>query len=213
MRSDGVIWQLLILLVVAAVVTEGIVLVGLMREVGTLLLRDRPASPGRMDGGPELGTPMSLPNLAPGEPAILLFLSPGCGHCEELLANLPALERDYPAIRLIGVPVSADDEERKEYAARLGPIAREDLYPSAETWGIQVTPFAVGVDAAGHVAGTGVVNHLEHLKTLALSVSGRPGEQDLVEGDPGVERDGRSTGLVEQSSPRRMGAGEVLSDA
>lgn len=164
------IWTILLLVLTAAVIVEGVILVALMRQVGGILLRLSPARPGELEGGPEIDTVVKVPGLQSGKGAIFLFLSPQCSICEPVVEAIPTLRRNYRELDVIAVVTGGDDREKEEYANRLGGVARTDLRKLHRSWKVAGTPFAVGVDSQHRVRITGVANNLEHLEALAQSV-------------------------------------------
>lgn len=168
--SGAVVWQLLIILLLVAVVFEGLLLIGVMRQVGGLLLRLPAPRPGTTEGGPETGSPVDVDDLR-AQPGVLLFLSPGCSLCDDLVPGLPSLEKHFPELQLIAVPLSADDQVRAEYAKTLPIRTRSDLRDLRAQWSIEGTPYAVGFDSDLRVVGSGVVNNVEQVEALGVSAS------------------------------------------
>lgn len=187
------VWQVLVLLLLALVVLEGVILVGLMRQVGGLLLRLPPARPGATDDGPEAGTIIPAQDL-PRKAGILMFLSPGCAFCEDLLPGLPSVARHYPDLQLLAVPVADSEQEREAYSKSLPIEARSDLHELRRTLNIIGTPYAVGFDEEHRVAGSGAVNNIDQLETLALAALHGYHEAD---GDGQVLGDGHEASDVE----------------
>lgn len=157
-------WQIVVVLLAIAVIVQALVLIGLMRQVGGVLVRLTPARPGRLDGGPEPGTFVDV--VEEGVPSIVLFLSAGCSPCESLLPGLPSFIRNYPAIRMLTVP-GQGSETNDAFVDSLGPHARPDLAWLFADWNVPGTPFAVGIDRDRLVRDSGVTNNLEHLEALA----------------------------------------------
>jgi hypothetical protein len=100
-----------------------------------------------------------------GQPALLVFLSVGCGPCEELAAeirqaDLGPLARQLIIVtrpdgpRVLGIPegLRVVTETSDELT---GPLAVMGL------------PFAIAVDASGIVKGARVPNTVEHLDDMA----------------------------------------------
>lgn len=184
------LWHLLVLLLVGGLILEGIVLLGLLRQMGTYLVHVNPPRPGDLPGeGPEPGRVVSLDFLPDRQAAILLFVSPRCNFCADLASKLPAFRRHYREIHLIPLTVADTDEAKLEYATKLGKGARPDSERLFEEWAVPGTPFAVGIDGEGQIMMSGVVNSLPQLETLADSVlaSSEPGES---EEHPGPETNG-----------------------
>src|ERR671910_2402357 len=95
--SYVILWALVILL--------GVIVVALARQIGTLHLRLGPRGALEIDDeGPALGEappPLELDDLegrpvalgGPGDPQLILFVSPGCHVCEQVLPSLPTVAR------------------------------------------------------------------------------------------------------------------------
>jgi hypothetical protein len=162
-------WELLVILLTVAVIAETVVLVGLARQVGGVLLQLRPPMPGGAEGGPESGTTARAPGLPIGSPKVLLFVSPDCQLCDFLRPSIPVLHRAYPQVAVVPVLVGkARGESTTEYLGRFGDVAPDPTFGGlAATWNVPGTPFAVGVDGLETVRGSGIVNSLDQLEALA----------------------------------------------
>jgi thiol-disulfide isomerase/thioredoxin len=169
---DGeAIWHLLLLLLLGTAVVQGLVLVAVMRQVGTILLQIRPPAPGLMEDGPTVGTTLELPDSEISGPLVVLFVTPNCAPCGKVVPIVPIVARNYPAIEFIGVITGPDESQRLAYADELEGIdVRPDLHFLEERWRIPGTPYAVGLDEQGRVVQAGVVNHLDHLESLCESL-------------------------------------------
>jgi hypothetical protein len=179
-------WQILVLLLLAAVVLEGLVLVGVMRQLGSLLLRLPPPRPGVTGGGPAPGSEVEVADLR-AQAGVMVFLSPGCALCDDVVSGLPSLARHFPEVQLIAIPVKADPDARVAYGRTLPIRARPDLYDLRVSWGIDGTPYAVGFDRGLRVVGSGVVNGVEQVEALAVAASDgyqAPDDQGHVNGEP-----------------------------
>lgn len=163
-------WQVLVVLTVAAVIIEGVVLVGSLRELGAILLQIGPARYGDVDEGPPVGTLVEIETLRAGIPAMVVFLSPKCRLCPPIASALPVIGRSYSEVQILPAVVGDDEDTKKAYASALGSAARVDLEPLYEAWSIPGTPFAVGVDRQGRVLTSGVVNSLPQLEMLAETI-------------------------------------------
>jgi hypothetical protein len=172
------VWQVLLLLTVAAVILEAFVLVGILRQVGTILLQVGPAQYGEVEEGPAVGTQVDADALETEAPSVLLFVSPTCQFCKPVSNALPTLRRRYRGLRFVPVVIADEGPTKHRYAAGLGDGARVDLDHLYEQWGVPGTPFAVGV-RGGRVRTAGVVNNLPQLETMA-DVMLRPEEPDRV---------------------------------
>ncbi len=94
------------------------------------------------------GVPIDLDSL--GETAMLVFWSPGCTHCQEVLPAIRAWEAQPGGPRLLVVtagPVGLN----KEVGLR-SPMIPDDDSTLKRTFGVTGTPAAVVIDALGIVA-------------------------------------------------------------
>jgi len=170
--SNALLWVLVLAL--AAVV------VALTRQVG--LLHDRVAPVGALVGGetPRVGEAAPVLEIRDwsgetlrlgdraedGRDTLLLFVSPTCPVCKELLPVARSLSALQAArVRL----VLASDGPRDEHAAfverhRMAPYVLSR--PLGLAFQIARLPHAVLIDAEGVVRARGLVNSREHLESL-----------------------------------------------
>jgi methylamine dehydrogenase accessory protein MauD len=155
------------------VVALALLTLALARQIGTLHLRLGPRGALELDQeGPPLdeapepvdardldGRPLNIGG--PGEPQLLLFVSPGCPVCREVLPSLPV------AARVGGMrPVVVSDSEDPRDADP-GTNAPVILGPTvARAYGVPGTPYAVALDRLGVVRAKGTINNLEQLEGL-----------------------------------------------
>jgi methylamine dehydrogenase accessory protein MauD len=176
LASYLILWMLVALL--------SVVVVALARQVGTLHLRLGPRGALEVDDeGPPLGEAperVSASDLAgrevvvggPGEPQLLLFVSPGCPVCREVLPSLPAAAR---AGRLRPYVISDAGSEETARSYRHDSIGAP-VIPSPEVargYGVPGTPYVVVLDAGGVVRSKGTVNTLEQLEGLVDTARSR----------------------------------------
>src|SRR5438105_7547321 len=165
--------------VVLWVLVAGLALLvlALARQVGTLHLRLGPRGALEIDvEGPALGEapePMDLTALdgtpvtlgGPGAEQLLLFVSPGCPVCRDVLPSIG------PAARAAGmqplVVAEADLDEARHLLGEVRFTAPLVPAPDAVTaYDVPGTPYAVVLDAFGVVRAKGTVNDLEQLEGL-----------------------------------------------
>jgi thiol-disulfide isomerase/thioredoxin len=178
------VWRVLILLLIAIVAVQAIVLIGVMRQVGAVLLQLHPPRVGEMpDQGPDAGAAVDFPGHTVGRPALVLFISPTCGLCKPLVPAVAALRRAYreDELEVIAAIIGGPNSDRERYAAEVGPAARTNLTTLEEDWRVPGTPFVVGIDRAGTVYKSGVANSLDQLESLAEEVANSRREADSRE--------------------------------
>lgn len=172
-------WLVSYLVLWVLVVVLAVVVVALARQVGTLHLRLGPRGALEVDDeGPTIGEapePADVLDLAgrrvtvggPGPGQLILFVSPGCPVCREVLPGVGA------AARMGGVSaVVVSDGEGPETAGNGSavPVVWEPAL--GERYDVPGTPYAVVVDETGMVRAKGTVNNLEQLEGL-VETAGR----------------------------------------
>jgi methylamine dehydrogenase accessory protein MauD len=179
--SYVVLWMLVVMLCV--------VVVALARQIGTLHMRLGPRGALELDDeGPPLGeapAPIDAADVegrsvaigGPGEAQLLLFVSPTCRVCEEVLPSIPAVARQG---RL--VPYVISDTTEAAVSAIAEPSSKATFVSSPEAtriYNVPGTPYAVVLDARGVVRAKGTVNNLEQMEglveTAARRMDGAPG--------------------------------------
>lgn len=166
--SYMILWSLVIVLCV--------VVVALARQIGTLHLRLGPRGALEIDSeGPPLGEapegsdehdiegrPVHVGG--PGEHQLLLFVSPGCMVCEQVLPSIAAVADVY---RMDTIVISDDDDgdtsviKDKQIGA---PVISSPRL--AQAYNIPGTPYLVALDGMGVVRAKGTVNNLEQMEGL-----------------------------------------------
>ena len=157
------------------VVALAVLVLALARQIGTLHLRLGPRGALELDDeGPALGEAPEAADLVtidgetvtvggPGEPQLVLFVSPGCPVCREVVPSLPVAARAGGMAARIVADV---EDERVEHAYwnAAAPVVRS---PSlARTYAVPGTPYAVVFDTVGVVRAKGTVNNLEQIEGL-----------------------------------------------
>lgn len=185
-------WWTVSYVVLWGIVITLIVVVALGRRLGTLHLRLGAGGPPKLDeeGPPLGGTPPPRDGIdldgnsvtigGPGRRQLLLFVSPGCMVCGQVLPSVPALARTYG---LQAIALSEEDaiETRRE----LGHDADVEIvtgHAHFDAYSVPGTPYAVVLDETGVVAGKGTVNNLEQLEGLIAAAARRPTDGHEVAG-------------------------------
>jgi methylamine dehydrogenase accessory protein MauD len=173
-------WLAAFALLFLLVSIETVLTLALLRQVGVLSMRVRPLGPmegDEEDTGPSadsvledvpLEAVQSEGEVYPlaEEMSVLLFVSPTCSICMDLLKPTAAAVRDYPdfAFFLVG---DTSRERAAEYAQRMGTSLPYFVAPGVfETWGVKGTPFVAVVSKDRRIIKSGVVNTLEQLEML-----------------------------------------------
>jgi methylamine dehydrogenase accessory protein MauD len=176
LASYVVLWLLVVVL--------SVVVVALARQVGTLHLRLGPRGALEVDDeGPALGeAPEAVSTIdldgrdvvvgGPGEPQLLLFVSPGCPVCRDVLPSLPAAARAGRLTPYVISDAGPEDTARSYWHDRPGA----PLIPAPEVardYSVPGTPYAVVLDVMGVVRAKGTVNNLEQLEGMVDTARAR----------------------------------------
>jgi methylamine dehydrogenase accessory protein MauD len=182
--SYVVLWLLVVAL--AAVV------VALARQIGTLHMRLGPRGALEVDDeGPPLGeAPDPLDTVAtdgaaitiggPGQGQLIMFVSPSCNLCREVLPALAATAAGA-GLKPYVVADSESDSLDAELAPRRlkAPVVADVRVP--KRFEIPGTPYIVVMDSMGVVRAKGTVNNLEQLEGLVDTAARRTNRQPRVE--------------------------------
>jgi methylamine dehydrogenase accessory protein MauD len=168
-----------------------IVVVALARQIGTLHLRLGPRGALEMDDeGPALGEgrpPIESSDLegnvvtvgGRGAEQFLLFVSPGCMVCEQVMPSIGAVGEATGKRPLVLTDLDETETrlafQHKRVAAPI--IASSESFRTYEVPG---TPYVVVLDAHGVVQAKGTVNNLEQMEGLIDTARRR--EQETAEG-------------------------------
>ena len=117
----------------------------------------RPAPLEISDPAPEvrlpdlMGQEVSLADLR-GNKNLLLFWSPECNYCQEMLPDLKKLEANRPGGTSEILMVSEGTEEDNLRMGLRSPVALDNECPVADAIGVEGTPSAVLLDEEGRIA-------------------------------------------------------------
>lgn len=172
------------------VVVLGTLVVALARQVGVLHMRLGPRGALEVDAeGPPLGEMPPMIELSdldgrplavggPGDPTFLLFVSPGCPICREVLPGVPAVAREG-SLRPVVVVDDADPAALVAY--RDGQTVTVAAGPdAARLYDVPGTPYAVVLDQVGVVRAKGTVNTLEQMEGLVDTARRRLAEEEVT---------------------------------
>jgi methylamine dehydrogenase accessory protein MauD len=167
-------WLVSYIVLWALVVALAFLILALARQIGTLHLRLGPRGALELDDeGPPLGeapeaidardvTGRSVSVGGPGRAQLLLFVSPGCRVCREVLPSLPVAARVGGLSPL--VIADAADDAHGEGASNGAPVIVDPEI--ARSYAVPGTPYAVALDHLGVVRAKGSVNSLEQMEGL-----------------------------------------------
>jgi methylamine dehydrogenase accessory protein MauD len=172
-------WAIAIVVLWVAVAGLAVVILGILRQI-TPVLERAAAQHGAMgpgNQGPPVGDP--VPHFSArdtagelvdeqslrGQPALLLFLSVGCGPCEQLAAEIRRADLGVLARQLI--IVTRPDGPRVLGIPEGLRVVTETSDEMTGPLAVIALPFAIAVDASGIVKGARVPNTVEHLDRMA----------------------------------------------
>jgi methylamine dehydrogenase accessory protein MauD len=179
--SYVVLWVLVIGLALLAL--------ALARQVGTLHLRLGPRGALEVDQeGPPLGEapePLDLSDMdgrpvsigGPGASQLVLFVSPDCPVCRDVLPSLGAAARAGGLSPVVVADLEPGDDHELLDRVR-APVAPAPF--ALERYGVPGTPFAVVFDGMGVVRAKGTVNNLEQLEGLVDTARRREREKAVT---------------------------------
>lgn len=158
----------------------GLGLLALARQVGVLHVRLAPAGALLTGKGPSVGEPAPVLDattldgvplsigkaLARGRMQLLLFVSPHCPLCKDLIP----IARNFAKTEKLDIVFVGDDDvnEQRAMIARLemGGIAFVNSPIVGRTFHVDRLPHAVLIGDSGMVLSKGLVNSREHLESL-----------------------------------------------
>lgn len=163
----------------AAVLTGGILLVGLARQVGVLHERSAPLGAMVVDKGPDVGEAAPVFTVRDfynepiqiggqrldGKESLIMFISPTCPMCNKLLPVVKTLAQDEVDVTLVS-DGEREDHERFLQEHPLGGIAYVVSSSIGMRFQVGRIPYAVLVDSEGTIKAKGLVNTREHLESL-----------------------------------------------
>lgn len=151
-------WAITYVLLWAAVICLGALVLALYRQVGVLHLRLGPRGAFEHEGE---GLPLGEPAADGLEGSLVVFTSEACPICAQIVPGLRPLSSDH-----------ALHVEHARYEDETGRRLHDWFM-------VPGTPYAVYVDNAGLVRAKGTVNTLEQLE--AVVITGRARERELVD--------------------------------
>jgi methylamine dehydrogenase accessory protein MauD len=164
-----------------AIIIQGGIIMALARQIGVLHERIAPVGALKLDKHTEVGQRAPVFVLdsinargavhvggerPDGKSQLLLFVAPDCPICKVLIPVTTAVARSEKlSVAFIG---DGDEAELLQMVTRhslqnLPFVNNQDI---GRKFGVSKLPYAVLIDAAGIVVGSGLVNSREHLESL-----------------------------------------------
>jgi methylamine dehydrogenase accessory protein MauD len=160
-----------------------VIVVALARQIGTLHLRLGPRGALELDDeGPALGKAIDpleataargerVTIAAPGRAQMLLFVSPACPVCEDVLPAVSALSGDaLQPVVLTDAPPRETASMIEERRLRAPVVSAPEL---TNRLGVPGTPYVLMLDGDGVVRAKGTVNNLEQIEGLVYTARSR----------------------------------------
>jgi len=133
-----------------------------------------PAGPKVGEPAPEIrlrdleGKHVSLEDFR-GEETLVLFCSPGCGFCQEMMPDLKEWEAAPPESAPKLLVVSDETVEENKAMGISSPVVLDDTYAVWDAFDVSGTPSAVLVDAEGRIASEMALGALAVLELVRSS--------------------------------------------
>ncbi len=177
------VWLVSYIVLWAVVLAQGGIIFILLRQLGVIYLGSAQGVAG--DGlavgtsAPDFavtnvaGEPVTLASFA-GRPLLLIFGSPTCAPCKELIPdlNIFAAERRAELGVLFLSHGEADATRHMADEHRIAvPVAHHPNDSIANAYQARVTPFAFLIDGEGVIRAKGLANNREHLEMLVRSAN------------------------------------------
>lgn len=157
-----------------------VVMLGVIRELGVVLVRIGPAYARPVPSGPKLEDviePFAVADIngltyqvrpTKFEYRLLLFVSPGCPGCTALIPGIKTLAKDYAdRTKVFAISSGERTPQDLDYARAVYPHVVYTCDPTLhEEFGVDGTPYAFLLDSDNMVVSKGIVNHLGHLESL-----------------------------------------------
>lgn len=190
---DSYLFEIVLLL--SAVVTLLVfAMFALARQIGVLHTRLAPAGALMTTSGPKVGEPspvLSVPDIkgdsitiggARKLPQLVLFVSPTCPVCKELVPTAKSMAKSEKLSLVFGSD-GGQVKKHSDYASKM-KIEKYPYVVSLELgmkFEVSKLPYAVLIDEQGILRSKGLVNSREHLESLVESMrSGYESIQDYL---------------------------------
>lgn len=171
-------WLVSYVVLWGVVLFQGLVIFILLRQLGVMYLGTAQgvANDGLPigDRAPDFtasgleGQDISLADFR-GRPLLLVFGSPNCVPCRQLIPDLHVFARERAAEMRVLFLSRSEVEESRRFADELNlevPIATVPNDELADKFRARVTPFAFLVDGEGVIQAKGLANNRDHLELL-----------------------------------------------
>ena len=182
----------IVLLLAAVVLLLVFAMFALARQIGVLHTRLAPAGALMTTTGPKVGEPapvLSVPDIngdpvtiggARELPQLVLFVSPTCPVCKELVPTAKSMAKSEKLSLVFGSD-GGQVKKHSDYASKM-KIEKYPYIVSLELgmkFEVSKLPYAVLIDEQGVLRSKGLVNSREHLESLVESM--RSGYESIQE--------------------------------
>jgi methylamine dehydrogenase accessory protein MauD len=183
-------WMIVEVIQCLAIIVLAVIMLGVLRQITPVLEQStaaRALALDPLDQGPRVGE--RLPQFTAwdtggvaldegmlnGRASVLLFLSAGCGPCENLAQEISQADLGKLSDELV-IVTDSHEQGGLGTAGEL-PVLIEPDGSVSGVFGIRAKPFAVAVDGAGIVRGSRGANKIRDLDSLAEMI--RPGNRTV----------------------------------
>jgi len=191
------IWLVSYIFLWGIVALQIVFLFALARQIGLLHERVKPVGARMLSSGPQIGDtvfPLEMTDISGRSTTLavprqirtlLMFISPTCPQCEELLPSVRSMqraERDNLEIILIGAEgdVALYRALAQKYQLSAFPLVMAD--DLGAFFRVDTVPYGVLVDREGKVRAKGLVNNLTHLESLLTAEElGHPSMESFLQ--------------------------------
>jgi methylamine dehydrogenase accessory protein MauD len=182
-------WAVVIVILCVAVVVLSIIVLGLLRQVTPVLERAAGLVASLQNDGPPVG--QRVPDFTAtgadgevtaesllGQPSVLLFLSVGCGPCEQLAVQLRGADLNELTGQLVVVTEPGGPQELG-LPATLQVLTEPDGEVS-HALSVNGTPLAVALDRDGIVRAVRVTNTVGQLNEISTAAAAPAPSEDTA---------------------------------
>lgn len=173
-------WTASVVVLLVANAAFLVIMLSFARELGMILVRLGPSQARILPSGPSVGSTVAdfavtdlagkQHHVAPSKykSYVMIFTSPSCPACSDLLPALGTFSRDYSdRVSTIVISSSELSPQDLDHQRRIGKSAIYSCAPHLhEEFTVDATPYGLLLDSGLQVKAKGVVNSLDQLEGL-----------------------------------------------
>lgn len=191
------IWLISYILLWGVVAFQIVLLLALSRQIGLLHERVKPVGARMMSSGPQIGDtvfPLEITDISSQSitltaarqiRTLLMFISPTCPQCEEILPSIKSMQRaEHDDLEIILISAEGDVALYRtlvqKYQLGAFPLVMSD--DLGIFFQVDTVPYGVLIDHEGKVRAKGLVNNLTHLESLLTAEElGHPSMESFLQ--------------------------------